>query len=99
MLSKTINEWLVIKKVLGERKGDMKQIRLATSMKTKTTRRYEGETKDESIEPEYDTKLLDRRVTEIQNAELLIDAAVKQSNALTSLEINVDTEKLLAPMD
>ena len=98
-MEKTINEWLVIKKVLGERKGDMKQIRLHTSMKTKTTRRYEGETTEESIEPEYDTKVIDRRVIEIQNAELIIDAAVKQSNARNELALNVDVEKLLAPMD
>lgn len=77
MESKTINEWLVIKKVLAERKSDLKTIR----------------------EPQYDTKAIDRRVTEIQNAELAVDAAIKQSNAIQIISVNVDVEKLLSPME
>lgn len=98
-MEKTINEWLVIKKVLAERKSDLKAIRIQTAVKTKTSRRYEGEETTDEIEPQYDTKVIDRRVTELQNADLAIDAAVKQSNAKVELNINVDVEKLLAPMD
>jgi len=99
MSSKTINEWLVIKKVLMERKADLKNIRIQTAVKTKTTQRYGDNTTEESNEPQYDTKSIDRRITEIQNADLAIDAAIKQSNAKTELELNVDVEQLLSPME
>ena len=99
MESRTVNEFLVLKKVFAERKNDLKQIRLQTTVKTKTVRRYNDETTEETVEPQYDTKLIDRRVTEIQNAELMIDAAIKQANATTTLNVNVDVEKLLSPMD
>ena len=99
MESRTVNEFLVLKKVFAERKNDLKQIRLQTTVKTKTTRRYNDETTEETAEPQYDTKVIDRRVTEIQNAELAIDSAIKQSNATTTLNVNVDVEKLLSPME
>jgi hypothetical protein len=99
MESRTVNEFLVLKKVFAERKNDLKQIRLQTTVKTKTTRRYNDETTEETVDPQYDTKAIDRRVTEIQNAELAIDSAIKQSNATTILNVNVDVEKLLSPME
>ena len=99
MESRTVNEFLVLKKVFAERKNDLKQIRLQTTVKTKTVRRYNDETTEETVEPQYDTKVIDRRVTEIQNAELAIDSAIKQSNATTALNVNVDVEKLLSPME
>lgn len=99
MKSKTINEWLVIKKVLSERKNDLKNIRTQTAVKTKTMQRYGDNSTEETTEPQYDTKAIDRRVTEIQNADLAIDAAIKQSNAKVELAINVDVEKLLSPME
>lgn len=99
MNSKTINEWLVIKKVLMERKADLKNIRIQTAVKTKSTSRYGDNVTEESNEPQYGTKAIDRRVTEIQNADLAIDAAIKQSNAKTELTINVDVDKLLSPME
>lgn len=99
MESRTVNEFLVLKKVFAERKNDLKQIRLQTTVKTKTTRRYNDEETVETVDPQYDTKLIDRRVTEIQNAELAIDSAIKQSNATTTLNVNVDVEKLLSPME
>ena len=99
MESKTINEWLVIKKVLAERKSDLKSIRIQTAVKKTETQRYGDNVTTEVSDPQYDTKLIDRRVTEIQNAELSIDAAIKQANAATTLNVNVDVEKLLSPME
>jgi hypothetical protein len=99
MENKTINEWMVIKKVLMERKADLKNIRIQTAVKRTTTQRYGDNATEELTEPQYDTKLLDRRITEIQNADLAIDAAIKQSNAMIFLGVNVDVEKLLSPME
>ena len=99
MENKTINEWLVIKKELSERKADLKNIRTQTAVKTKTTQRYGDNVTEEQVDPQYDTKILDRRITEIQNANMAIDAAIKQSNAMIFLGVNVDVEKLLSPME
>ena len=99
MENKTINEWLVIKKVLVERKADLKNIRNQTAVKRTTTQRYGDNVTEETQDPQYDTKVIDRRVTEIQNAELAIDSAIKQSNATITLNLIVDVEKLLSPME
>lgn len=97
-MRKTINEWLSVKKTVIERMNDLKQLRAQTAVKTKSTRRYGEETIDDVNEPQYATKELDKRVTEIQNALLLIDSAIKQSNATVKLELSVELDNLLSPM-
>lgn len=98
-MRKTINEFMVTKKVLIERVMDLKALRQQTAVEKHTTQRY-GETATEIVsEAKYDTKLLDRRITEIQNALLLVDSAIKQSNASVQIELAVDIDRLLSPME
>ena len=98
-MRKSINEWMVIRKVLAERRGDLKELRQTTAVKTKTIHTYtERETVVET-ETQYDSKAIDRRITEMQNADLIIDSAIKQSNASTLVELPLDVDKLLSPME
>jgi hypothetical protein len=98
-MEKSVNEWMVIKKELAERKSDLKALRGQSAIKTRQIRRYGDEITEDINEVQYNTKELDRRITEIQNVEMSIESAIKQSNALTQLNINADVEKLLSPME
>jgi hypothetical protein len=43
--------------------------------------------------------VLDKRIVEMQNADLAIESAIKQSNATTRLAIAVDVDSLLLPVE
>ena len=98
-MNKSINEWMVIKKMLSERRGDLKQLRQTSAVKSLITQRYGEDVTETKNEQQYDTKLLDRRIVEIQNADMLIDSAIKQSNAVIKVELPVDVDQLLSPME
>jgi len=98
-MNKSINEWMVIKKMLSERRGDLKQLRQASAVKSLITQRYGEDVTETKNELQYDTKLVDRRIVEIQNADMLIDSAIKQSNAVIKVELPVDVDQLLSPME
>ena len=98
-MKKTINEFMVCKKVLIERVVDLKQLRQQTAIDKITIQRYGEDVTETRQEAKYDTKALDRRVTEIQNALLLIDSAIKQMNASVQIDLAVDLDHLLSPME
>ena len=95
----TINETMVLVKVIKERLHDLKELRLSTAIKTKLRRGYGDSLTEEESDPQYDTKMVDRRITELQNWLFRADAMIKQSNARTELPITADVEKLLAPLE
>ncbi len=98
-MKKSINEWMVIRKVLGERRSDLKQLRQDTAVKTTQTQIYGERETTTTNEPQYESKQIDRRITEMQNADLLIDSAIKQTNAMTGVELPIDIDYLLSPME
>jgi hypothetical protein len=90
---------MVARKVLTERRTDLKRLREQCAVEKQVIQRH-GETVTETNQDlKYDTKVLDRRITEMQNADMIIDSAIKQSNATTQIDLNVNLEALLAPMD
>jgi hypothetical protein len=89
----TVNELLVVEKIARERLKDLKELRTEVASK----KRFYGE-KESVSEPQYDVKLVDKKITEIQNFLMLADQKVKQSNAVTNIEFNPDIDKLLAPL-
>ncbi len=98
-MNKSVNEWMVVKKMLAERRGDLKQLRQVTAVKTLVTQRYGDQITETKNEPLYDTKLIDRRIVEMQNADMLIDSAIKQKNAQVTIELPLDVDQLLSPME
>lgn len=99
-MKKTINELMVTKKVMVERIQDLKQLRQSTAVDKSSVSEYgDGRRVEQKNEAKYDTKALDRRITEMQNAMLLIDSAIKQSNAITTLDLPIDVDHLLSPME
>ena len=90
----TINELLVVTKIVRERLKDLKELR--TEVANKKT--YYGE-KDRVVEPQYDVKKVDKKITELQNFLMIVDQKVKQSNAVTKIDFEVDTNYLLSPLE
>ena len=90
----TVNELMVVVKIIKERVSDLKTLREKTSVQE----RYYTQT-EKVIEPQYDVRVLDRRVTELQNFLIKADSAIKQSNALTNVDFTVDVDALLKPLE
>ena len=95
----TINEAMVLIKVVRERIQDLKQVRLSVVVKSRTRKMYGTEQEEEINEPQYDAKAIDKKVTELQNFIFQADAKIKQSNAKTEIDIDVNVGNLLAPLD
>ena len=64
----------------------------------KETNWYGERDKTEKIEPQYDVKTVDAKIVEIEVFLYKIDAAIKQSNAATQLDMEANLESLLAPL-
>jgi len=92
---RTINEVLVLMKVVRERLNGLKDLRKQVSI----TESYLYSAQDKKVvEPQYDVKLVDKKITELETWLFKADAAIKQSNAKTEINIETDTDKLLAPL-
>lgn len=95
-MKKTINEVLVIQKVIRERVNSLTQLRNSNS---REERFLYGKEETKVVTPQYDPKVIDRKVTELQRFLLESDARVKASNAVTEVEIEMDIDKLLSPIE
>ena len=91
----TINEALVLSKIVRERMADLKQLRSQLSVKERFLLRGS----DEKItEPQYDVKAVDQKITSLQNFLYRTDARIKQSNAATKISLDTDVNALLEPL-
>jgi len=92
----TVNELLVLQKEVRSRVNDLKHLRSQVST---TDRTYFGDTQRKEIEPQYDVKLVDKKITELETWLFKADSAVKQSNAMTQVKVEADVDKLLAHLE
>ena len=89
----TVNELMVVMHTIRDRMHDLKELRLKVS----TSVRYFGNV-ESTKEPEYDVKLVDRKITDLQNFIVKADMKIKMSNSITSIDMDVDVDGLLAPL-
>ena len=94
-----INEAMVLIKAIRERIQDLKQVRLSVVVKSRVRRNYGTDQEEEINEPQYDAKVIDRKITELQNFIFLADSKIKQANAQTEIDMDVNVGNLLAPLD
>lgn len=59
---------------------------------------YGERDKQKVVEPTYDIKLVDKKVSEIEMALLKIDTAIKKSNAITEVEISINFPELCSSL-
>jgi hypothetical protein len=89
----TINELMSLMKVIRSRVSELE----ALSSKVATRESWRGED-SKVIEPQYDIKLVDKKLVGLQNFLFKADAAIKQANAKTEVSLEVNVDELLAPL-
>ena len=92
---KTVNELLVLMSTVRKRISDLNAVRLEVSSKET---RFFGNNEQKVTEPQYDVKMVDRKIVELQNFLYEADAKIKQTNAKTKVDMEVDVKSLLEPM-
>lgn len=90
----TINELLALIKSVRARVSELNSLRSQVS----SEEHYFG-AKEKVVEPKYDVKLVDKKITELEKFLFKADALIKQSNALTTVEIEADIDVLLSPLE
>ncbi|MFA6971409.1 MAG: hypothetical protein WC208_08420 [Gallionella sp.] len=93
MAKMTINEVMVMMKAIRGRLAELSNLRSQSASKET----YYG-TPERVIEPKYDIKALDKKCVELENWILDADSKVKQSNAVTTIELDADVKVLLSPL-
>ena len=92
-MKKTINELLVLSKIVRERVNNLKALSEKVSK-----REVFYSTSEKVVEPTYDVKLVDKKIVELQRFLLDSDTVIKKSNAVTEVEIEYSVDKLLEPL-
>ena len=90
----TINEALSLMKAVRGRKSEL--ISLRNNVSTRDI--YSYTEKDKITEPQYDVKSVDRKIAELDKFLFKTDAAIKQVNATTNIDITADVDSLLEPL-
>jgi hypothetical protein len=91
----TVNKLLSMQKIVRERLNELKNLRSEVSKKERT---FFGNEDKKVVEPMYDVKEVDKKITKLERFLMDSDFSVKESNAKTKVEINVDVDDLLSPI-
>ena len=95
MTNQSVNAWLSMKNSLQSRLAEVKEMKSNAS--TRRISRFDG--KEEITEPTYDIKFIDKKSSELTTALYKIDRAIKEANAVTRVELDVDYDTLVRPID
>lgn len=91
-MNDTISAFLSMQNALTTRRTQLSEVK--NSCTSRSIRTY-GETKDVT-EPTYDIKDVDKKITEINKVLFRIDSKIKESNARTKIEIDIDFDVLMS---
>jgi hypothetical protein len=89
----TVNYLLAMEKSLRERLSQLNELKIASSKRT-----YWSES-DKVEEPTYPIKQIDSKITSINKALFEINHKVKESNAKTTIEIDIDYNTLVSEIE
>jgi len=85
----SINALLSMQKALRSRLSQLNELKNASTHRTI----WGGDT-TKTEEPLYDIKAIDKKIVKINNALFKIDHKIKESNAKTMMEVNIDFDDL-----
>lgn len=91
---KSVNEWLSLESALKRRLSSLQGMRNTASNRI---HHYGEENRVE--EPTYDVKKVDAMCVELENALFLISSSIKQSNAVTTVSLDIDYANLMRPIE
>jgi CRISPR/Cas system-associated exonuclease Cas4 (RecB family) len=92
----SINAALSMKASLQSRLSELKGMKSEASHRTIMD--Y-GENKKEITEPTYDIKIIDKKCAELTSALFLLDKGIKQANATTKFDVEVNYVELMKPIE
>ncbi len=95
MTKYTINRALVLQKSIRERLAELRQLRASVAVNETW---FQGENRREN-KANYDIKAVDKKCVELENFLLDVDSLIKQSNAVSTIELDVDVKALLSPLE
>jgi hypothetical protein len=95
MTKLTINQLLQLN---SELRGRLQKLEMIQSSSTNSEVTYFGEDLNKKTEktPQYDPETLDVKIVELRNFLFKSEAAIKQANAVTTVDLDVDQDSLLA---
>ena len=95
MPKQSVNAWLSMKNSLQSRLAEVKDMKgMASSRRvTKYTDR------EDITEPTYDIKQIDKKCAMLTTALFKIDRAIKEANAKTQVDLDVDYDELVKPIE
>lgn len=88
----TVNYLLALEKSLRERLGQLNELKTQSARRTY----YENEKREE---PTYDIKKVDQKITAINKALFEINHKVKESNAKTVIETDIEYDALVSELE
>lgn len=97
----TINEGMALQKAVNSRMRDLKSLRTEVAVKKETIYPFmtsDNRDKIDTVEPQFDVKVVDKKITELELFLYKIDASIKQANAKTEIDVVADVDTLLAPL-
>lgn len=89
----TINTLLCLQKNLKARLVQLKELA------EKSTKKTTWMETDKHEEPTYDIKLVDKKIVKLNKALFNIDMKLKEVNALTKVDIELDYDDLMSALD
>lgn len=100
MANVTISEGMVLQRTIRSRMMSLERIRNANLTNTRTFSYLGGGEPKEKIEvePKYDPRIVDKKLTELELFLFKLDSAIKRANAKTEISVEADIEKLLEPI-
>ena len=96
----TISEGMVLQRSISQRRNDLQTIRNKNLVKTREWSYLgDGQPKERTeTEPQYDPKIVDAKIVELETFLFKLDAAIKRANAKATIDVEVDVDELLAPI-
>jgi septal ring factor EnvC (AmiA/AmiB activator) len=96
MASYSINALLSMQKSLVQRRQQLEEVKNNTTSRS-IHRDINGA--EQINEPTYDIKKVDRKIVRINNALFKIDQKIKESNAVTKIDVDIDYDDLSSELE
>jgi hypothetical protein len=91
----SVNAWLSMKNSLQARLVEVKDMK--SGVTTRHVSKYSD--REEIMEPTYDIKQIDKKSTQITTALYKIDRAIKEANAVTKVDLDINYDDLVSPIE
>lgn len=93
MAQVTVNKLLAMEKSLRERLGQLNELKNQSARETFWMKEEKTE------KPTYDIKMVDKKIASINKALFEINHTIKESNAKTQVEVSMNYDELVSPIE